>query len=51
MTKRQVEEERVYLAFTSTLLFITEGSQERNLRRAEGWREELMQRPWISAAY
>ena len=30
MTKEQVVGERVYLAYTSTLLFITEGSQDRN---------------------
>jgi hypothetical protein len=29
MTKKQVEEERVYSAYTSALLFITKGSQER----------------------
>jgi hypothetical protein len=28
--KKRVEEERVYLAYTSILLFIMEGSQERN---------------------
>jgi hypothetical protein len=28
MTKKQVWEERVYAAYTSTLLFITKGSQE-----------------------
>jgi hypothetical protein len=28
MTKKQVGEKRVYLAYTSTLLFITEGSQD-----------------------
>jgi hypothetical protein len=31
MTKKQVGEDRVYLAHTSTLLFITKGSQRRNL--------------------
>jgi hypothetical protein len=30
MTKKQIEENRVYLAYTSTLLFITKGSQDRN---------------------
>jgi hypothetical protein len=34
------------LAYTSTLLFITEGSQDRNSERAGTWRQELMQRPW-----
>jgi hypothetical protein len=31
MTKKQVGEERVYSAYTSTLMFITKGSQDRNL--------------------
>ena len=30
MTKKQVREERVYSAYTSTLLFITKESQSRN---------------------
>jgi hypothetical protein len=30
MTKKQVVEERVYSAYTSTLLFITKGSQDWN---------------------
>jgi hypothetical protein len=34
MTKKQVGEERVYSAHTSTLLFITKGSQDRNSHRA-----------------
>jgi hypothetical protein len=46
MTKKQVGEERVYSAYTSTLLFITKGSQVRNPHRARTWRQELMQRPW-----
>ena len=44
-------EERVYLAYTSTLLFITEESQDRNSNRAGSWREELMQRLCGGAAY
>jgi hypothetical protein len=28
MTKKQVEEERVYSAYTSTLLFIIKGNQD-----------------------
>jgi hypothetical protein len=44
MTKMQVEEERVYSVYTSALLFITRGSQDRNLNRAGFWRQELMQR-------
>ena len=51
MTKRQAGEERVYLAYTSALLFITKGSQDRNSNRAAFWRQELMQRPWRRAAY
>jgi hypothetical protein len=35
MTKKQVEEEGVYLAYTSTSLFITEGSQDRNSKGQE----------------
>jgi hypothetical protein len=34
MTKMQVGEERVYSAYTSTLLFITKGSQDRNSSRS-----------------
>ena len=37
MTKKQVEEERVYSAYISTLLFITKGSHDRNSYRAETW--------------
>ena len=33
------------LAYTSTVLFIIEGSQDRNSDRAGSWRQELMQRP------
>jgi hypothetical protein len=51
MTKKQVGEERVYSAYTSTLLFITKGSQDRNSHRAGTWRQELMQSPWKGAAY
>jgi hypothetical protein len=53
MTKKQVGEERVYSAYTSTLmlLFIIKGSQDRNSHRAGTWRQELMQRPWRDAAY
>jgi hypothetical protein len=34
MTKKQVGEERVYSAYTSTLLFITKGSQDWNSGRS-----------------
>ena len=50
MTKKQVGEERVYSAYTSTLLFITKGSQDWNSNMAGFWRQELMQRPWRAAA-
>jgi hypothetical protein len=43
-------EERVYLAYASLSLFIIERSQDRHSNRAETWRQELMQRPWRSAA-
>jgi hypothetical protein len=46
MTKMQVGEERVYSAYTSTLMFITKGSQDWNSSRTGTWRQELMQRPW-----
>ena len=39
-------EERIYSAYTSTWLFITKGSQDRNSNRAGTWRQELMQKPW-----
>jgi len=45
LTKKQVGEERVYSAYTSTLLF-NKGSQDRNSHRAGSRRQELMQRPW-----
>jgi hypothetical protein len=51
MAKKQVGEERVYSAYTSTLLFITKGGQDRNSHRAGTWRQELMQWPWRGAAY
>jgi hypothetical protein len=47
MTKKQVGEERVYSAYTSTLLFITKGSQDWNSSR----KQELMQRPWRDVLY
>jgi hypothetical protein len=51
ITKKQVGEERVYSAYTSILLFITKGSQERYSHRAGTWRQELRQKPWRNAAY
>jgi hypothetical protein len=44
MTKKQIGKERVYSDYTSTLLFITKGSQDRNSRRTGTWRQELVQR-------
>jgi hypothetical protein len=44
MTKKQVGEERIYSAYTSTLLFIIKGSQDRNSHRAGTWIQELIQR-------
>jgi hypothetical protein len=41
----QVEKEGVYLAYTSTSLFITKRSQDRNSNKIETWRQELMQKP------
>jgi hypothetical protein len=50
MTTKQVGEETVYSAYTSTFLFLTKGSQDRNSHRAVTWSQELMQRPWRDAA-
>jgi len=43
-------EQRVYLAYASTSQFI-KVSQDRNSGRAGSQRQELMQKPWWSAAY
>jgi hypothetical protein len=51
MTKKQVGKERVYSAYTPTLLFIIKGSEDWNSHRARTWRQELMQRPWRDAAH
>jgi hypothetical protein len=51
MTQKQVGEERVYFAYISISIFIIEGNQDKNSIRAGTWRQELMQRPWRSAAY
>ena len=50
MTKKEAGEERVYLAYTSTALFIMEGRQDRNSNRAGTWRQDLMLKPWKNAA-
>jgi hypothetical protein len=47
----QVREEGIYLAFTSISLVIIEGSQDRNSKQGRNLAQELMQRPWRSAAY
>jgi hypothetical protein len=49
MSKKQVAKERVYSAYTSMLLIISKGSQDKNSQRAETWRQELMHRPWRGA--
>jgi hypothetical protein len=51
MTKTQVGEEKIYSAYTSTLLFVSEGNQNRNSHRARTWSQELMLKPWRSTAY
>jgi hypothetical protein len=51
MTKKQVGEERIYSAYTSTLLFITKGSQDWNSNRKQVRKQELMQRPWRDVPY
>jgi hypothetical protein len=48
---QEVEKKRVYSAYTSTLLFITEESQDWNSHRIGTWRIEMMQKPWRDAAY
>jgi hypothetical protein len=48
---KQVGEENVYSAYTSTLLFITKGSQDRNSQRTGTLRQELMKRPWKGTVY
>ena len=45
MTKKQVGEERVYPAYSSTLLFITKGCQELNQVM------KVMQKPWRDVHY
>lgn len=49
--QRQLEEEGMYLAYTSTELFIIKGSQDMNLNQTETWKQELMWRPWSGTAY
>jgi hypothetical protein len=49
--QKQAGEERVYLAYISTSLFIIKGSQDRNSNRAGTWRQELMPRLKRGAAH
>jgi len=49
--KSNVGEERLYLAYTSTALLIIERCCDWNSKKAGTWRQELMQRPWRSAAH
>jgi len=51
MTKKQIRQERVYSAYTSTLLFNTKGSKDRSSHWAGAWGQELMQRTWRGTAY
>lgn len=44
--QKQIGEEMVYLAYTSTPQFITKGSQSRNSHREGTWSQELLQKPW-----
>jgi hypothetical protein len=50
--KKHIGKEKVYSAYTSTCsLSCPEGSQDSNSRKAGTWSQELMQRPWESAAH
>lgn len=56
MTRKQIGEEsffglKVYLAYIFILLFTIKRSQDRNSKRAGTWRQELIKKPWIGAAY
>jgi hypothetical protein len=42
MTKKQVEEERIYLHYIATALIIIEESQGRNSNRAGTWTQDLI---------
>jgi hypothetical protein len=46
MTKKKFEEEKVYLAYTSTSLLIIKRTEDRDTNGAGTWRQELMRRPW-----
>jgi hypothetical protein len=47
----QLGDQRVYLAYTSTSLFIIERSQDRHSDKAEIWRQELLQTPQRDATF
>ena len=52
MTQKQLGEKRIiWLTLQHCSLFITEGSQDRNSSRAGSWKQELMKRSWMDAAY
>jgi hypothetical protein len=52
MTKKQVGEERVYSAYISTLLFITDGSQDWNSSRSRaGADAETMEGCFLLACF
>jgi hypothetical protein len=51
MTKKLFQEESVYSAYTSTLLFITKRNPNRNSHGAGNWRQELMQRSQRGVIY
>lgn len=42
----QLGQERIYLAYISWPLSITEGSQDRHSTKTELWKQKLNQRPW-----
>jgi hypothetical protein len=42
---------RIYLAYTSTLMFITKGNEDMYLKKTHTWRQEQVQRPWRSTKY
>jgi hypothetical protein len=51
MTKKEVGHKRVYAVYTSTLLFITKGSNDWNSQEVGTWSQELMmQEPWRNVA-
>jgi type VI protein secretion system component Hcp len=49
--QNEIEEKRVYLAYTSITLFITKRNQERNSNWAGSWRQKLIWKPWKITTY